>query len=159
MNEDVATAPFAPPEPHEAPEEAHSHVISSASDRGPGTLRDCLERLQVNTTATFDAQVFDPKNPATIRLASPLPAILSNFTALDASNAGVILDSGGLTEGDGIRFRASHCRIMGLQILNFPRNEIRAEGDWDQIGGNRSVGTGPPAKAISPAATASAASS
>jgi hypothetical protein len=31
---------------------------------------------------------------------------------------------------------------MGLQILNFPSNGIQGDGNWNQFGGSRAIGTG-----------------
>lgn len=143
LGEDVMTTPYAPPEPMSAPAESHAYVVTSTADSGEGSLRYALEHLEQNTTITFDPSVFIADKPAVIALESPLPRIETDFLTLDASDAGVILDGSQLAEGNGLTLSASCCKIMGLQIVNFPGNGIQAEGNWNQLGGSRAIGTGP----------------
>ncbi len=117
-------------------------VITTADD-GEGSLRACLSNLSEGETITFDTQVFSPSQPATIQLASPLPAIDQGTITIDASDAGVILDGSQLESGSGLEFYSSNNIVKGLQIINFPENGIRVNGDSNQIGGNRLNGTGP----------------
>ena len=141
--EDRQTTPYTPPDEMTTPNTAHEYVITTAADSGDGSLRNALEHLQPNTTITFDTTVFSPKKPATIALESALPEIENDYLTLDASNAGVILDGSHLSEGNGLTVRASHCTVMGLQIVNFPGNGIQGDGNWNQFGGSRAIGAGP----------------
>ena len=140
--ENRQTTPHTPPDEMTAPNTAHEYIVTTAADSGDGSLRNALEHLQQNTAITFDPTVFSPKNPATITLESALPEIEADYLTLDASNAGVILDGSHLSEGNGLTVRASHCTVMGLQIVNFPGNGIQGDGNWNQFGGSRAIGTG-----------------
>lgn len=133
------------PEPLEstAPSEMTEMVVTSAADNGSGTLRKCLELMREGTVITFDPAVFPADDPVTISLETPLPVITKNYVTIDASNAGVILDGSALTEGYGIQAQAAHFTVMGLQVYHFPLTGIEVEGDYCQIGGDRTVGTGP----------------
>ncbi len=141
--EDRQTTPYSPPNEIPVPSEQHEYVVTSTADSGEGTLRYALEHLMPNTTITFDTTVFSPKKPATILLETELLRIEANYLTLDASNAGVILDGSRLSDGNGLTLSASKCKIMGLQIVNFPLNGIQAEGNWNQLGGSRAIGAGP----------------
>lgn len=141
-NEDISTNPYSAPEPMAAPDKSYEYVVNSTADAGSGTLRDALKHLETNTTITFDTSVFSPKNPGTILLESELPEINIDYLTIDASNAGVILDGSLLSEGNGLNIYSSHCKIMGMQILNFPGNGIQADGSWNQFGGSRAIGDG-----------------
>ena len=143
LGEDVQTTPYMPPRDIPIPDEQHAFIVTSTADSGEGTLRYALEHLARNTTITFDPSVFSPKNPATIMLETPLPRIEADYITLDASDAGVIVDGNRLSEGNGITLSANKCKIMGLQILNFPGNGIQADGCWNQLGGSRAIGAGP----------------
>jgi len=118
-------------------------TVTTTADDGEGSLRACISNLRDGETITFDPQVFSPTNPATIQLASILPMIDQITFTIDASNAGVTLDGSQLESGNGLEFNSSNSVIMGLQIVNFPQNGIRFNGDNNQIGGNRLNGTGP----------------
>ena len=125
-------------------------IVTSASDSGPGTLRQALEDLQSYDTITFDTTAFPPDNPATIFVGSELPHIHASNITLDASEAGVILD-GSQASGDwvaGLQIVSSEKNtIMGLQISNFSGPGIAISGDRNArhnvIGGDRHIGTGP----------------
>jgi hypothetical protein len=118
-------------------------TVSTTADDGSGSLRECISTLSEGTTITFDTQVFSPSKPATIQLLSPLPVIDQITFTIDGSNAGVILDGSQLETGSGLEFYSSNSMIKGLQIINFPENGIRVNGDNNQIGGNRLIGEGP----------------
>jgi hypothetical protein len=118
-------------------------VVSTNADDGEGSLRACLSNLSEGIIITFDPQVFSPNKPSTIQLVSALPAIDQGHITLDASNAGVILDGSQLDSGSGLQINSSNNHIMGLQIINFPENGMRIDGDDNQIGGNRLNGTAP----------------
>jgi hypothetical protein len=119
-------------------------LVTSVADSGAGTLRECLAKGQGGGTITFDPAVFPPSGPATIRLASPLPAMRSGNTTIDGRDAGVIIDGGGYTQrGSGISLQSESNTIKGLQILGFPDTAISIEGGHNVIGGDRSRGRGP----------------
>jgi hypothetical protein len=126
-----------------APAEAYSYVVTSASDSGPGTLRDCLQHLNANTTVTFDPAMFPAGRPATIQLETPLPEIVRDYLTIDASNAGVILDGSKLTNGNGLTIYSFHNKVMGMQIMNFPNHAIDLQGGENVLGGSRNTGAGP----------------
>ena len=97
-----------------------SIVVTNTSDSGPGSLRGALLDAQPHDTITFDPAVFPPDAPVTIFVGSEeLPHIRVSNLALDASNAGVILD-GSQVPGDwvaGLQIVMSEANtIMGLQI-------------------------------------------
>ena len=121
---------------------ASSCVVTSTSDSGGGTLRDCLKGAASGATITFDAAVFPPDNPATIAPVSELPHIVSGNVTIDASNAGVILDGSGTpssTRGLGIGSDANI--IVGLQIVRFPSDGVTLfRGKGNLIGGSRNRG-------------------
>ncbi|NMB61598.1 MAG: hypothetical protein GYA18_04575 [Chloroflexi bacterium] len=121
-----------------------SCTVTSAADDGVGSLRECLFNQSDGMVIDFDTQVFSPSKPTTIQVLSPLPTIDQiNSITIDASNAGVIVDGSQLESGTGLEFYTSNSVIKGLQIINFPENGIRINGDNNQIGGNRLVGEGP----------------
>jgi len=96
---------------------------------------------------TFEPALFSPTDPITISLTSALPIIITDDLTIDASEAGVILDGSGLSDGDDgfIIDGADGVTIRGLQILNFPENGVRVRGGAvnTTIGGNRFTGSSP----------------
>lgn len=132
--------------PRVSPVAAHTVVVTSTDDSGPGTLRAALLGLQAEDTITFDPAIFPPNAPATIRTQTRLPVILVDGVTLDASNAGVILDGSALSGQfePGIEIVSRGNTIKGLQIFNFPYAGIRLGGKGgNMIGGDRSRGKGP----------------
>ena len=121
-------------------------TVTSITDSGPGSLRECLSSATAGVTITFSPTVFPPGSPATIHVQSPLPPLAAGSITIDGSDAGVILD-GNHTIQNGIEVASSYNRIMGLQIMNFSAEPIGdgllIEGHYNQIGGDRLVGTGP----------------
>lgn len=119
-------------------------TVTSKSDNGPGSLRECLANADAGETILFDPKTFPPKAAATIALESPLPGLETGSITIDASNAGVILD-GQQNVPVGLRIASSYNTIMGLQFVNFPMDGITLEfpGEYNQIGGDHSVGDGP----------------
>ena len=129
--------------------EDDSIIVTSASNSGPGSLRQALLDAWNGEVITFDPLVFPPDNPTTIYISGDaLPEIHTGDLILDASNAGVILD-GSLLGGDwtpGLQIvNSSHNQIMGLHILNFTGAGIAVSGTSSKniIGGDRSIGEGP----------------
>ncbi len=119
-------------------------TVTTTADEGEGSLRECLSSISAGGTIDFDIQVFSPGKPATIQVLSILPAVDQvNSITIDASNAGVIVDGSQLESGTGLELSTSNSVIKGLQIINFPENGVRINGDNNQIGGNRLVGEGP----------------
>jgi len=114
----------------------------------PGSLRQALEQAQPYDTISFDTQVFDPEQPATITVATELPFLDRDNLTLDASGAGVILN-GSQMPGDWVAglqiVNASGVTIQGLQISGFPGPGIAISGDSrdNLIGGSRGLGDGP----------------
>src|SRR3990172_2077819 len=66
---------------------AGTNVVSSALDRGPGSLRDALLDAREGDIITFDPAVFPPAAPAVISLAGALPEITQDHLTIDASDA------------------------------------------------------------------------
>jgi hypothetical protein len=126
-----------------APWSSSTCMVTSTADDGSGSLRECISNLSEGGIIAFDTQIFSPNKPATIQLLSTLPVIEQITFTIDASNAGVILDGSQLGSGNGLEFYASDSVIMGLQIVNFPENGMRVNGDNNRIGGNRLNGAGP----------------
>jgi len=73
-----------------------SIVVTSSADSGPGTLRQALLDARRGDVITFDQSAFPPRSPTTISLSSRLPEIAQGDLAIDASDAGVILDGSGI---------------------------------------------------------------
>lgn len=123
-------------------------VVTSVSDSGAGTLRECLQNAGAGTTITFDAAVFPPAAPASIRLLSGLPGVSAGIT-IDGSDAGVILDGSdvsipaGSSMVPGLFVRHDGNKIYGLQVVRFPGTGIQVPGSHNVIGGDRSLGRGP----------------
>ena len=126
---------------------AASSVVSSALDRGPGSLRRALSSAEAGDVITFDQMIFPPDAPAVIAVESELPHLSQGSVTVDGSNAGVILDGGQLPgEGfvSGLGIDSDGNTIMGLQIVNFPGPGIGVGGgDGNTIGGDRAMGAGP----------------
>jgi hypothetical protein len=128
----------------QAPEE-QTIVVTSNADSGAGTLRQALQLATAGTLITFDPTIFPPTSPATIALtASGLPNITQGNLTIDASNAGVILDGSGLTEGAGLVLESDGNVIKGLWVLNFPEIGILIfNSSHNLIGGINATPGGP----------------
>ena len=123
-----------------------THIVTSSLDSGPGTLRQALLDAGQGDTILFNPIVFPPSDPVTINLNIPLPVITQGHLTIDASNAGVILDGKSLPEpSNGFTIELDYNLIRGLQILYIPGWGIGIEihGAHNEIGGDRSLGTGP----------------
>jgi PKD repeat protein len=142
----ASASPPASVPPPSSPED--TIVVDSPADDGPGTLRWALEEAQNGDTITFDPTVFPPTSPVTISITSELPHIQQGNLAIDASNAGVILDGRGVSGGwsGGLQIVSSDGnRIQGLHVTNFSGAAIAISGAarHNVIGGDPSIGAGP----------------
>ncbi|MBN1317608.1 MAG: right-handed parallel beta-helix repeat-containing protein [Anaerolineales bacterium] len=120
-------------------------TVTSSADSGDGTFRQALFEASAGDTILFSSATFSPTNPATITLASCLPAIVQDNLTVDGSDAGVILD-GNATCGQGcsgLGIEADNVQIYGLQIVNFPGNGIELRGQNNTIGGDENLVGGP----------------
>jgi hypothetical protein len=129
-----------------APAVSSSLEVTSAADRGAGTLRQALLDAQSGDTITFRAATFPTSAPTTIYVLSVLPTISQNNLTLDASSAGVILDGSGAPGGtNGLIISGDNNNIYGLTIRNFSSNGIilEAGASSNKIGGDRTIGVGP----------------
>ena len=120
--------------------------VVSPADSGPGTLRQALLDAAAGDAITFSPAVFPPGSPVTIFVQSFLPPITRDNVAIDASNAGVILDGSQASAGtNGLTVQASHCVVQGLFIQRFTSNGvlIASGAATNAIGGDRGTGSGP----------------
>lgn len=136
------------------PRPAITCTVTTTTDSGADSLRQCLLDAVVSDTINFDPQIFSPTAPATITLSTPLPWITTDGLTIDGSQAGVVLDGSQLSEGHGLVFTGTNgIKVQGLQILNFPgigiglieasTNAIiggETEGARNLISGNSIVG-------------------
>jgi len=123
-------------------------VVTSAADAGPGTLRQALEDATGPAVISFDPSVFPPDAPVTISLTSSLPELSQGNLAIDASNAGVILDGSNITAPElqhGLSISSDNNIIRGLQILGFSDAGVglHSGAQYNMIGGDRTVGVAP----------------
>ncbi|MFN2304020.1 MAG: hypothetical protein ACK2TV_09850, partial [Anaerolineales bacterium] len=77
---------------HENAQDEQLFLVSSAADRGEGTLRQALQLAQPGTVIRFDPAVFPEEQPTTIMPETMLPSLSTGGVTVDASNSGVILD-------------------------------------------------------------------
>lgn len=140
-----ATTPITPT-PSSVPEGVTIEV-TSAADRGPGSLRQALLEAKAGDTIVFDGAVFPPDSPQTIALDSELPALVEGQLTIDASDAGVILYGGNITarESVGLAIFSSDNTVRGLQIAAFSKAGVALQGgaQSNTIGGDRKLGAGP----------------
>lgn len=123
---------------------AAAHIVTSALDSGPGTLRQALLDAGPGDIITFDPDIFPPTSPVTIGLSAPLPPLSQGHLTVDASNAGVILDGSHLTEeADGLLIISDDNTVRGLQIRHFHRCGVFVNGWHNVIGGSRALGMSP----------------
>ena len=123
-------------------------VVDSPADSGPGTLREALEDATGPALITFDPSVFLPNSPAAIRLATSLPELSQGDLTIDASEAGVVLDGGGLAGPEphlGLSITSDRNVVRGFQITGFTTAGIglSAGAQHNTIGGDRTIGDGP----------------
>jgi hypothetical protein len=109
-------------------------VVDSPSG---GTLRYCIENIATGGTITFSTSVFPKSAPGRITLTSQLPPLTAGSVILDASNAGVILDTNG--QDTAFTVMSSYNQVMGLQVTNFRYTGIKVENltSGNIIGGNQ----------------------
>ena len=67
-------------------------MVTSAADRGEGSLRQALQIARAGTVIRFDPNIFPEESPATILLDTMLPSLSTGGVTIDATDAGVILD-------------------------------------------------------------------
>lgn len=85
----------------------------------------------------FDPTAFSEAAPATIQVASPLPAVTRGAVVIDASGAGVVLDGSlAATTGteSGITLSGDGSAVLGLTVLNFPATCISISGANARVG-------------------------
>ena len=127
-----------------APAATSVRTVTTTADAGPGSLRQALLDASAGDTIRFSTAIFLPASPATIALASPLPAITDDNLTIDASDAGVILD--GSVAGNkaaGLLVQADNVTVSGLRIVNFDGCGVELRGQNNTIGGNRAAGAAP----------------
>ena len=121
-------------------------TVSSTSDSGPNTLRQCLLDAVAGDDILFDPSTFPPGTPMTITLASDLPWIYVDNLTIDASEAGVILDGSGLaSDSHGLVIAGVQgVTLRGLQIKGFYLGVLLGWGATNNtVGGDRAIGAGP----------------
>ena len=126
--------------------QAATCTVSSTSDSGPNTLRQCLLDAITGDVILFDPSTFPPGTPMTITLSSELPLIAVDNLTIDASDVGVILDGSGLTGSHPglVISGAQGGTLRGLQIQGFYWGVILAGGaTYNTVGGDRAIGAGP----------------
>jgi parallel beta-helix repeat protein len=114
-------------------------VVYMMTDSGEGSLRQCLLDAGNGDTITFSPMVFPPASPGTIAVLSALPSLLSGNIAVDASNAGVVLNGSGAPSATvGFVAASDSNSIRGVQILHFPSGGIvlAAGADHNTLEGN-----------------------
>lgn len=148
-------------------DDSRTFVVENTCDDGPGSLRWAIQDANdaVNGT-TPDTIVFaiSGVGPHTIRLESPLPAIVdavvidgftqagstpnTRLTAIDARHM-VELDGSDAGPGTGLVIRSGNTAIRGLVIRGFAADGIRIQGEgsnWIEgnlIGGDVAAGAPP----------------
>jgi len=131
-----------PPTPQPLPP-GKIFVVNTATDNGPGSLRQAMLDARRGDVITFDPLIFPPNFPTSIILTSSLPEISQGNLTIDASNAGVILD-GSLVTGHGLSISSNSNTIRGLQIVGFSDAGIGLFGGakFNVIGGDPNIGIG-----------------
>ncbi len=125
---------------------ADTCTVSSTSDSGLNTLRQCLLGAVAGDVILFDPSTFPPSTPVTINLASELPLILVSNLTIDASEAGVILDGSALASDSLglVIYGAQGVTLRGLQIQGFNLGVLLGWGaTYNTVGGDRAIGAGP----------------
>ncbi|MDH5729887.1 MAG: hypothetical protein OEZ58_12905, partial [Gammaproteobacteria bacterium] len=118
------------------------NFVSNTQDAGQGSLRQAILDTAASATIQFYATSFPTGAPATITLASDLPAMSTGDVNLDASNAGVILD--GASSYNCIQIASNNNIVRGLRIQNcVAQGVLISSGTGNTIGGDNSSGTGP----------------
>ncbi|MFZ4655800.1 MAG: right-handed parallel beta-helix repeat-containing protein [Caldilineaceae bacterium] len=122
-----------------------THVVTSAADSGPGTLRTILLVAQAGDTIRFDPLLFPITAPTSIYLQTSLPAITTDRLTIDASNAAVILDGGRIAQDGLVIAGTQGVVIQGLELRNFLNSGITLSANTRDtlIGGQPSAGAKP----------------
>ena len=120
-------------------------VVTNTNDSGEGSLRWCIENAKKGDRIIFDTRVFNPQMPATIYLTSENLWLGRGNIAIDASNAGVVIDGSRLKAGpdSGLSIYSDNNLLKGLQIVNFKCLALAVAGNGNVIGGDRTKGSGP----------------
>lgn len=113
-----------------------------------GSLRDCLERVVPGDRVIFDPVVFDLVNSnaaTTIHVQYGLPALDDGNVTIEASNRRVTVNGSGTVDASsGLSISSSGNQVRGLAIIGFASSGVSIlSGVGNQIGGDRSTGTGP----------------
>ncbi len=113
-----------------------SHLVTSAADSGPGTLREAIGLANADTDpANYHAIGFDAALAGTtISLLTPLPPIVKPETFIDGSTAqqnnlpGVTL-ANGADVPIGLQLDADSGEVIGLILVGFTSAQILVNGD------------------------------
>jgi hypothetical protein len=142
MARPLLQGPTPTPTPTPAPGDC---PVTTNSDSGADSLRNCIQTVSSGGRIGFDPAVFPVTSPVTITLAAisgPLPEIVTSSITIDGNGAGVILDGSNLAATDDglVISGANDVTIRGLYILNFPGDGIRlSSGAFSNtIGGSNS---------------------
>ncbi|MDH5544658.1 MAG: right-handed parallel beta-helix repeat-containing protein [Gammaproteobacteria bacterium] len=115
-------------------------VTTNNNDSGAGSFREALTTATAGDVIIFDTSVFNPSAPATISLASSLPAMSVGDVLIDASNAGVVLD--GANFYNCIQISSNNNTVRGLKIQNCIASGVNIiSGTGNTIGGDSTVGS------------------
>ena len=125
-------------------EPAGTCTVVTTSERGEGSLRECLSKAAPGEVIAFDPQVFPPDNPSLITLTSQLPDLDDGSVTIDGSHAGVILD-GNYQVPVGLKVSSSYNTIMGIQFIHFTMDGMTIDfpSQYNQIGGDHTLGEAP----------------
>lgn len=118
--------------------------VENTADSGLGSFRAALLLAKSYDTIVFDPEIFNPDNPATIKILEPLAELNTDHLTIDASNAGVVMDG----EGNDFGFLSlnnEYITIRGLHIISFNGTAIELWGGANHtiIGGDNKIGDGP----------------
>jgi len=112
-------------------------TVSSASDSGPGTLRDAILEANGNPNPQGSAITFGAE--LTIKTASPLPA-LTRTASIENGGHVVVIDGSGQGSGDDLAIDAPNSAVRGLTLVNAPGNGLTLGpgSDGTAVGGGSS---------------------
>jgi hypothetical protein len=96
-------------------------TVSSASDSGPGTLREAILEANGNPNPQGSAITF--ASELTIKTASPLPA-LTRTASIENGGHVVVIDGSAQGSGDDLTIDAPNSAVRGLTLVNAPGNGL-----------------------------------